>query len=62
MKEEVNWWLDTIPRSLNSMNKPLADFIINIDANESGSGWGTKDSDLHQIIAVNYAKTDYRKI
>lgn len=44
------------------MNKPLADFIINIDANESGSGWGTKDSDLHQIMAVNYVKTDYRKI
>lgn len=62
MKEEVNWWLDTIPRSLNSMNKPLPDFIINTDANESGSRWGTKDSDLHQIMAVNYPKPDYRKI
>lgn len=34
--EELNWWLETIPGYLNSINKPEVNFVVNTDATKSG--------------------------
>ena len=33
---ELNWWLETIPGYLSSINKPEVNFVVNTDATKSG--------------------------
>ena len=36
VKDELNWWLESIPKAMADMLLPEVDFIINTDASESG--------------------------
>lgn len=37
--QELSWWLETIPCPTSFRNKPVVNFVFNIDPSESG--WGT---------------------
>ena len=38
---ELQWWLNAIPKAISDIRTPEVDFIINVDASESG--WGAID-------------------
>ena len=38
VKDELNWWLEFIPKAMVDILLPEVDFIINTDASESGCG------------------------
>ena len=36
VKDELNWWLESIPKAMADIILPEVDFKINADASESG--------------------------
>ena len=71
VKDDLNWWLVSIPKAMADILLPEVDFIINTDASESGWGatsnisptgriWDNKDKEYH----INYLelKTIYLSI
>ena len=58
VKDDLNWWLESIPKAMADILLPEVDFIINTDASESGWGatdnisptggiWDNKDKEYH---------------
>ena len=58
VKDDLNWWLECMPKAMADILLPEVDFIINTDASESGweatnnispTGriWDKKDKDYH---------------
>ena len=42
VKDELNWWLASIPKAMADIILPEVDFKINADASESG--WGATNN------------------
>ena len=42
VKDELNWWLESILKAMADILLPEVDFLINTDTSESG--WGVTDN------------------
>ena len=42
VKDDLYWWLESIPKAMADILVPEVDFVINTDATESG--WGATNS------------------
>ena len=77
VKDELNWWLESIPKAMADILLPEVDFIINTDASESGWGatnkykpyWrnmGEKDKEYQinylELKAIYFAIKAYRSL